>query len=218
MSDISFSCDWRSGFAPNPQNTTRVGYLTKFTAADGKIATLDADISVYTGFNAKPEYGGVAIADGKVTCVGVIASVYTAGGAGDPIDFEVYISGANSTKLQTATASPLANTDITLMDFWVGNFDQEQKKWYDEFHPTEAGKMKAMFNSSGGSNGTPKVVSCVPDKTGEFILPSSDVKVYKWSFTIVPAANLLTTLTFAPGLSKKSVRPWGLEIASAKTN
>jgi hypothetical protein len=217
MSDISFSCDWRSGFAPNPQNTTRVGYLTKFTAADGKIATLDADISVYTGFSGTPEYSGISIADSKVTCVGIISSIYTKGGAGDPIDVEVYISGANSTKLLTATANPLANTDISSLDFWVGNFDQEQKKWYDEYHPTE-GAVKAMFNSSGGSNGTPKSVACYPDKTGEFISTNSDVKVYKWSFTIVPAANLLTKFTFAPGLSKKSVRPWGLEIASAKTN
>jgi len=216
MSDISFHCDWRSGFAPNPQNTTRIGYLMKFESADQKIQALDADVSVWTAFNGTPEYTGMKIADQKVTCVGVITSVYTKGGAGDPWDFEVYISGANNLKLQTATSQPLANTDVTGLDFWVGNFDQEQKKWHDELHPTE-GAVKCMFNSSGGANGTPKAVSCFPDKTGEFVLTASDVKVYKWNFTVVPSANFMGKFTFCPGLSKKSVRLWGLEIASAKT-
>jgi len=208
MGELTKPCDWKAGFVMNSLRKQRVGYLTKFTADAKGIADLAADIEVWCPFTGTPQYDGVKIENERSTVVGIIESLDYAGGVGDPYCFNLYISGANSTKLNTALQNTLDKTGISAIDFWLGNYDEEAKQWYDECHPAKSGEMKGMFNAEGNA------VKCNVAAEGVKVQQNIDVKVYAWYFEIVPAANVLTDISFAVGLGKKSVRHWGLKVAS----
>lgn len=208
MGALNFPCDWKAGFIMDPMRKQRIGYLNGFTGDAKGIGALAADIEVWCPFTGTPQYDGVTIKEEKATVVGIIESLDYGGGVGDPYCFNVYISGANSTKLNSALQNTLDKTGISAIDFWVGNFDEEAKQWYDECHPAKKGEMKGMFNAEG------KAVKCQVAAEGVKVQNNIDVKVYAWYFEIVPAANVLTDTSFAVGLSKKSVRHWGLKVAS----
>lgn len=209
MAAHNYPCDYKSGFIMDSSKKQRVGYLTAFTGLGKQVQALDQDIQVWcpvTGI-AAPKYGGIAITEAKVSCVGIIESMNFGGGVGDPFCFNVYISGNNSKKLAAAMQNTFDSTTIDICSWWIANFDEEEKAWYEEAFPADDA-MKGMLNAVGG-----KDLKIAVDTTGVKISPTVDVKVFSWYFEIVPAANYMSTVNFAVGVKKNSVKYWGLDIA-----
>ncbi len=206
MAAHSYPCDWKSGFAMDPSRKQRVGYLTAFTGLGSQVQALAQDMEIFTPYGAAPTYPGIAIAAERVKCVGIIESVEYGGGVGDPYGFNVYISGNNSSKLAAAMKNSFDSTTITKCDWWIGNFDEEEKAWYEEVYPKN-NDMKGMLNAQGSN------LKIQVDSVGVKIDATLDVKVFSWFFEIVPAANILTDVLYAVGVKKNSVRHWGLSIA-----
>jgi len=202
----NYPCDWKAGFVMDASKKQRVGYLTAFTGLGTQVGALAQDIEVWSPYGATPTYAGVAIAAEKVKCVGIIQSVDYGGGVGDPYGFNVYISGNNAQKLNAAMKNTFDSTTISVCNWWVGNFDEEEKAWYEEVYPKN-NDMKGMLNAQG------KNMKIAVDSVGVKVNSNVDVKVFSWYFEIVPAANVLTDVLYAVGVKKNSVKHWGLSIA-----
>jgi len=193
----------------DPSRKQRVGYLTKFKGLGSQVGELAQDIEVWCPYQGAPSYKGVSIAEEKVKCVGIIESVEYGGGVGDPYCFNVYVSGNNAQKLAAAMKNTFDNTSIDNISWWMGNFDEEEKSWYEEVYPKND-DMKGMLNAQG------KDLKIAIDSTGVKVHQNVDVKVFSWYFEIVPAANVLTDVNYSVGLKKAQVRHWGLNIAGNK--
>jgi len=201
-----FPCDYKAGFIMDPQRKQRVGYLTAFTGLGSQVGALAQDLEVWSPYQGSPSYPGVAIAAEKVKAVGIIESVEYGGGVGDAYCFHVRISGNNKQKLAAAMKNTFDKTSIDVLKFWIGNFDEEEKGWYEELYP-KADDMKGMLNAQGGD------LKIRLGEEGVKVHTNVDVKVFDWYFEIVPAANILTDIHFGFGVKKSAVKHWGLNIA-----
>jgi len=206
MPNQSYPCDYKAGFIMDPSRKQRVGYLTNFTGLGSQVGQLAQDIEVWCPYQGTPSYGDVKIADEKVKCVGIIESVEYGGGVGDAYCFHVYISGNNKQKLANAMKNTFDKTSIDVIKFWLGNFDEEEKCWFEEVYPKDD-NMKGMLNANG------KDLKIRLGDEGTKVHQNVDVKVFDWYFEIVPAANVLTNINYSVGAKKSAVRHWGLNIA-----
>jgi hypothetical protein len=206
---INLSCDWRAGFVMDPTQKQRVGYLVSFEGMNmGEY--LKPDITVFTPYNnSEQAYSGVSIdTDKKAVCVGVIESFSYGGGVGDPICISAYISAENAEVLSAKMKTTLDTTMVTSLAWWICNFDEENKVWYEEAHPMEDA-VKGQLNAPGG-----KDVRLSIAQEATKLAPNIDINVYNLYMEVIPAADATYAFHFATSSKTKYVRSWGLKVGS----
>ncbi len=215
-----FACDWSAGFVMDPTKKQRVGYLTAFEGLGLGSDNLPADIAVYSPYGGPAgAYAGLgALLDTSsrlMSTVGVLESLTFEGGVSDPICVSAYLSQQNAVLLKAKMKSTLTTTKITKLGYWIVNFDEETKVWFEEAFPlgalgAEDGGLKGQLNAPGGLD----VRLQIADEPVK-VSPSIDVNVYKMYFEIVPAADALYSLNFATSPQTKFVRNWGLKVGAS---
>lgn len=212
---FDLNCDWKSGFVMDPTKKQRVGYLLSFDGL-GLAAPLPQDIDVFCPFNATAsDYTGkalvmdTAMTPAKVTCVGVIDSFSWGGGVGDPIMISAYISSENAQQIKAKLQTTLKTTAIKSLAWWICNFDEENKVWFEEAYPKDPTAVTGQLNAPGKTD----VRLYVADDATK-VAPNIDVNVYHTTFEVVPAANASYVLGFAISQQKKHVKAWGLKVGT----
>lgn len=214
MSGHDFSCDWKSGFVMDPSKKQRVGYLVSFLGLDmGEF--LKQDIEVFSPYASNEatytEVGSLWQKDtGKMKATGVIESFSFAGGVGDPVCISAYISAENGEVLKAKMKGTLTTTKVTDLKWWIVNFDEENKAWFEESYPKEPTKVTGQINATGGG----KEIRLQVADTATKVAPNIDVNVYNIYFEVVPAANATYAFHFATSVKTKFVRNWGLKVGT----
>ncbi len=208
---IELSCDWKSGFIMDPQKKQRVGYLVFFEGLNMS-DYLKQDIEVFTPYNnSETTYGDITIdaETTKATCVGVIDSFWFGGSVGDPICISAYISAENAEVLAGKLKTTLDTTKITKFAWWIANFDEENKVWYEEAYPKDPTTVSGQLNAPGGAD-VKITVAQEPTKVASNV----DVNVYNVYFEVIPAANATFNFHFATSSKTKYLKNWGLKIGT----
>ncbi|MFT3765621.1 MAG: hypothetical protein QM820_08915 [Minicystis sp.] len=220
---FDYPCNWRSGFVMDPTKKQRFGYVTALDGF-GLGAALATDITVYTPFNtgSAPTYAGLSsgytapTADaptGSAKVVGVIEHFSWSGGVGDPISISLYVSQENASQIKALQQLTLKTTTIKTLGWWLADFDEETKQWFEQANPLAPTTVTGQINAPG-KNDIRLHVASDPEKVAANI----DVNVYNVHIEIVPAANKQHTLHFANSATKKVVKSWGLVVGTmAKT-
>lgn len=207
----NLNCDWKAGFVMDPTRKQRVGYLVNFQGLNmGEF--LKQDIQVFTPYNnSETQFGGITIDrdNGKATCTGVIESFSYEGGVGDPLCISAYISAENAEVLKAKMKTTLDTTTVTNMAFWICNFDEENKVWYEEAFPKDPASVKGQLNAPGGKDLRLAVAS-----EATKIAPTIDINVYSIYFELIPAADSTYAFHFATSSKTKFVRNWGLKVGT----
>jgi hypothetical protein len=208
-----FESDPGSGFAPNPDAHRSFGYVTSL-AGFGLARAFSPDLQVFTPWNgARPAYPGVSVTEGgpgslgKVTVVGVIEKFAWNGGVGDPLLIDFEVSQENATQIKALQQDTLKNTRVNDLGWWICDYDQETKVWFEQSYPTSAPTITGTI-SGNGTPGLDVDLTAIPVKDG------IDVNVYKVSISVVPAANLQYSLMFANSSTAPRALPWGLEVGT----
>lgn len=204
-------CDWKSGYVMNPSKKQRVGYIVAFEGLDmGEFLKPDTD--VFTPYNnTDASYKEVKIdkEKGVVNCVGMIDSFFWGGGVGDPICIGCYISAENAQVIKAKMKTTLKTTIVKKFAYWICNFDEETKVWFEEAYPKDPTIIGAQLNAVGGKD-LKLEVSDEPTKVAQNI----DLNVYHMYFELVPAANAPYALHFATSGKTQFVRNWGLKVGT----
>lgn len=210
---FDFPCNWKAGFIMDPTHKQRVGYLLSMKGLDLGGDQLAQDIEVFSPWNPdSTNYSKVSMqGDGKekVVCTGVIEHMSFAGGVGDPICISAYISGENASLLSAKQKTALTTTKIDALEWWIANFDEENKTWYEEGYPKDPETLKAQLNATGGGEVRLSVAS-EPTKISSTV----DVNVFNLYIEVVPAADATYALHFATDSKKQFIRNWGLKIGT----
>ena len=203
----NFPCDWHVAFVPDPVKKTRVGYITDF---QGLGFTAAKDLAVHLPAGATHSYAPLAVTGGVAHVAAVIESISWNGGVGDAITISCYMSQENAIHLKNLKQATLKTTSISSLGFWVADYDQETKAWFEEFHPmTSSGKFMGQVN--------------VPSKTdirlhigdeGLKVSPGSTESVYNVYFEVIPAANQTATFNVATSPTKKVAKNWGMMVGA----
>lgn len=211
---LDLSCDWKAGFVMDPMKKQRVGYLLDFKGL-GMTDRLAADLKVFTPYthSAAPNYSAAKVAeDGTITCVGIVENFSFGGGVGDPLCLSVYISAENANVLQAKLKTTLSTNTVTSMAWWICNFDEENKAWFEESHPMgdkNEGKIKGQINAPGG-----KDLRIAVAQEASKVASNIDVNVYNMYVEIIPAADDTYAFNFATSSKTKYVRNWGLKVGT----
>lgn len=204
-------CDWTSGFVMDPSKKQRVGYLVQFEGLNMD-DFLKQDVEVFTPYNnSETNYGDIEIDSdtGKATCVGVLDSFSWGGGVGDALCIGAYISSENAEVLKAKTKSTLDTTIVSDLAWWICNFDEENKVWYEEAYPLDPTAVKGQLNAPGGKD-VRLSVAAEPTK----VAPNIDINVYHMYFETIPAADSTYSFHFATSSKTKFVRNWGLKVGT----
>lgn len=220
---FDLSCDWRSGFVMNPIQKQRIGYLVDLNGL-GLGAPLAADLKLLcpfnTGASGKPVYPKLKFNNPTPTApvpsvqvVGVLDHFSWSGGVGDPLSICCYISAENGMQLKALQQLTLKTTSISSLGWWIADFDEETKQWYEEAYPLAPQLITGQVNAP--SKGDIRLhVGAEPEK----VAPNIDINVYSLQIEVVPAANQQATFHFANSQTKKVVKSWGLVVGTqAKT-
>lgn len=208
----------------DPLKKQRVGYLVSFTGLglDGKF--LEKDIEVFSPFNnATKAYGAIGdVTAGtgedtttmaKVKVVGILESFSWGGGVGDPITMSAYVSQQNANQLQVKQQTTLKNTVVKNLAWWIINYDEENKEWFEEAHPAKASETVIGQLNAPGKTDVRLAIASEATK----VAPNIDVNVYNVYFEVVPAANMAYDLKFASSSKMKFIKGWGLKIGTLAT-
>jgi hypothetical protein len=208
---FNFACNKDAGFVMDPNAHGRVGYVTSLDGF-GLTKALPADLTVSVPFTSKTGItyaplstgfqAGKANGPGTAKVVGVISSVTWNGGVGDAIKITMFVSLESATQVKALQQQPLKTTAMKSLAFWVANYDQEAKVWFEQFYPKSAPALTGVI--SGRAN--PELnVDLTPVKAASGI----DLNVYKVSMGVVPAADVVYTLQVANSATQKTVKSWG---------
>jgi hypothetical protein len=195
----------------DPTKKQRVGYLVAFDGI-GLSTPLAQDVQVFTPYNvegAATNYDKLTITEDKVSVVGVLDNFSWAGGVGDPMCFSAYMSAENAMLIKGLLKMTLKTTSIKQLAWWIANFDEESKAWFDESHPKAPTAITAQLNAPGKSD-VRLMVADEPTK----IASNIDVNVYNIYFEVVPAANQSYDFHFATAASKNFIKRWGLTVGT----
>ncbi|MEE2902056.1 MAG: hypothetical protein VYC39_06980 [Myxococcota bacterium] len=207
---LNYSCDWKSGFIPDPTNKGLHGYLIDFEGLDMD-GFLKRDIEVFHPFQGEAAFeDGAGGDDPKLECTGVIDSFSFAGGVGDPVAISCYISAENAEMLQGKMKASLSTNKVTKLSWWIIDFDEENKAWYEKCYPKEPTEVNGQLNATMGGRGNAITIAAQATK----ISPTLDTNVYNLYFEVIPAANSTFTFHMATSTKTKAVRNWGLKVGS----
>jgi hypothetical protein len=209
---FDYQCDRESGFVQDPNSHNRVGYIT---ALDGLGLTHPAtpDLTVSIPYSGQPNYPGITFTqpgEGNLprtsSVVGVIEQLSWEGGVGDPIAIDFWCSQENATKIKALQQSVLTTTKVNQLGWWIIDFDQETKVWFEQSYPATG----AITGSISGKDDPALDVDLTPVPAKDGI----DVNVYKITISVAPAANLQFALAFANSAEKQVVKSWGLVVGT----
>src|SRR5690349_1649799 len=150
-----------------------VGYLTYFDGLDMSVP-LAQDIAVSVPYNGPaPNYKAIVPTNQKaVHVVGVLEKFVWAGGVGDALEFDFWVSQENATRLKTLQQTTLKSTIIDPVGWWIADYDQETKQWYEKCFPLGSGTLTGVL----ANKENPELTI---DLKGEPVKPGSDVLAYK---------------------------------------
>jgi hypothetical protein len=217
----NLACDWRAGFVMDPQKKQRCGYLLALDGF-GLSGPLPQDITVFLPYNATPAmFTDKSLLNitaestpASVQCVGVLDSFSWGGGVGDPISLSVYLSTENAQQIKTKLQTTLTTTSIKKLSWWIANYDEVNKVWFEEAYPLgKASGSKFLISGQLNAPGGKDVRLHVADEAVK-VAPNIDVNVIEVSFEIVPAANETYDLGFALDEKQKYVNGWGLKVGA----
>lgn len=217
MASIPFDleCDKESGFVMDPNVHKRFGYITSLNGFGLKDDLLASDLQVNVPFNSGdgPSYKGLKYTKGTdtapigmATVVGVIEKFSWEGGVGSPIKLEFYVSQDNVSQIKALQQLTLKHTKIQKLAWWIADYDQEAKCWYEAAYPL--GITGAITGIITGKENPELDVDLNPVVVKDGI----DVNVYKVTIAVVPAANFQYTLHFATTKTTKVIKSWGLVV------
>jgi hypothetical protein len=212
---FNFECDRASAFLMDPNQHKRFGYVTDF-AGLGVTTPLARDLAVSVPWNAgsNPAYAGLGftpptktVPNASAKVVGVIEKFSWAGGVGDALEVEFWVSQQNALQIKSLQQAILKNTTVSALGWWIADYDQEKKLWFEESYPILPAKVSGVV--AGKPNPDLNVnLTGVPVKDG------IDVMVYKVALKLAPAANAAHTLQFANAAYKPVVKSWGLTVGT----
>jgi len=208
----SWPCEWKKGFAMDPKEKHRIAYLYAFDGL-GLTKALDLDIQVYAPYNGKDPTPTAVKPDATtkaVKVVGVIENVSWAGGVSDAFSISCYMSSQNAHQLKALRTGTLTTTAIKSIGWWIGNYDEEKKEWFEEHYlKTASFLVSCQLNAVGQKD----VRLHIADE-GTRIAANIDAKVYNVYFEVVPAANQLATFLVAAKSTVNVVKNWGLVVGT----
>jgi len=210
MAGHNFPCDWKAGFVMDPTKKQRVGYLISFNGL-GLSAALAADLTVFTPYNnaTAPAYSKLTITNNQVSVVGIVENISWGGGVGDAFSFSVYMSSENAMLLKTLQQLTLKTTSISSLGWWVGDYDEETKCWFEQAYPLAPLEVTCMLNAP-----SPKDIRLHVADDPVKVAPGIDVNVYNCYFECIPAANQTATFNIATSSTKKVAKNWGLVVGT----
>jgi hypothetical protein len=179
------SLDLRQGFKFEATSRSAYGYLLTATLFG---TTLAPDIQ---GFNAeaqKPE-----------AVVGVLSSNAWAGGGGDPISLEAYLSAQNHQRVSSLLQGPLSTFGVTF-NFASFGYDPVARRWCRRFYPVTPPLQGAVQRS--GARELRITLDLPPWQ-------AAGVQAWGMSVSIMPAV-MQQTLACATSCQNRVVRPWGI--------
>lgn len=213
---FNFACDLASGFVADPKSPRRFGYVVALDGS-GLPTPLAADLTVHPPFDASVVLAYKALAYsapsakvplGVAKVVGVIENLSWAGGVGDPIRIDFYVSQEIALQIKALQQTALKTSLVRSLAWWIADYDQEAKTWFEQAYPLGAtGTVSGLI--AGKENLLLDVnLKPVPVKDG------IDVYAYKVSIVVAPSTNVSYTLYFANSAQKKTVKSWGLVVGT----
>ena len=192
---VVFECSVSSGFVMDPNEHQRIGWVTKLDGFGLPVGGIKTDLQVsdpLTAGNGKPLVVPVA---------GVLEKFSWAGGTGDPLQLDFYVSQENAFQIKALQQTTLTNTAVKVLDFLIADYDQEAKAWFTALIPGQplGGTITGKGNPQLNVDLTP-----VPVKDG------IDVNVYKVSIAIAPQAHQVYALKLASSSTRTVVKSWGV--------
>jgi hypothetical protein len=192
---VVFECSVSSGFVMDPNEHQRIGWVTKLDGFGLPVGGIKADLQVsdpLTAGNGTPLVVPVA---------GVIEKFSWAGGAGDPLELDFYVSQENAFQIKALQQTTLKNTAVKVLDFLIADYDQETKAWFTALIPGQP------LSGTILGKGVPELnvdLTPVPVKDG------IDVNVYKISIAIAPQAHQVYALKLATSSTRTVAKSWGV--------
>jgi hypothetical protein len=216
MATIAFdhTCDKSSAFVMDPNEHKKYGYITAFNGV-GLAAAFPKDLIVSVPFNsntAPSHLDGYVAATETVptpTCkvVGVIEHFVWNGGVGDSIDIDFYVSQENAVQIKTLQQSVLKTTTVNALQWWIADYDQERKLWFEAAYPLAPTIVTGIITGKE----TPNLDA---DLSPVVIKDGIDVNVYMIKIKVAPAANQAYQLQFQNSAYKPLVKQWGLQVGT----
>jgi len=217
MASIAFeyACDKSSAFVMDPNEHKRYGYVTDFNGV-GLADAFPRDLIVSVPFNgvAEPKnLPGYVAATKDVptpTCkvVGVIERFSWAGGVGDAIEIDFFASQENTVQIKTLQQSVLKTTTINKLSWWIADYDQEQKLWFEQAYVLSPSTYITGIITGKENPNLDAILDPVVVKDG------IDVFVYSIKIKVAPAANQAYQLQFQNSAFKPLVKQWGLQVGT----
>lgn len=192
---VVFECSVSSGFLMDPNEHQRIGWVTKLDGFGLPAGGLRADLQVSDPLAAG---NGEPLA---VPVAGVIEKFSWAGGTGDPLQLDFFVSQENAFQIKALQQTTLKSTAVKALDFLIADYDQEAKAWFTALIPAQplSGIITGKGNPQLNVDMTP-----VPAKDG------IDVNVYKVSIAIAPPLHQVYALKLASGSTRTVVKSWGV--------
>lgn len=207
-----YECSKEAGFGMDPNEHKRFGYVTSLdgfglTTPGGLAADLEVNIA-YNG-DADPMFGGIKLvrshSEGSLKVakvVGVLEKFEWNGGVGDALQLDFFVSQENAMLVKGVQQSAVTTTAVESMGWWIADYDQDLKKWFEQAHPMEVNTVTGII--TGKHNPELKVdLNPVAVKDG--------IVVYRLSIKVDSAANKAYALSFANSArkNKNTIKSWG---------
>jgi hypothetical protein len=142
-----------------------------------------------------------------VKVVGVLEKFTWAGGVGDPLEFDFWVSQENAFQIKALQQTTLKSTIIDPVGWWIADYDQETKQWYEKSYPLGSGHLT-------GTVANKENPELNVDLKGEPVKDGIEVMVYKVSMKVVPGANKEYAIHMANSSTKPVSKQWGLIIGT----
>jgi hypothetical protein len=190
---VVFECSVSAGFMMEPDEHQRIGWVAKLGGFGLPAGGLKADLQVsdpLAAGNGEPLVVPVA---------GVLEKFSWAGGTGDPLQLDFYVSQENAFQVKAVQQATLKSTTVKVLDFLIADYDQEAKAWFTALIPGQplSGIITGKGNPQLNVDMTP-----VPAKDG------IDVSVYKVSIAITPPHQVYA-LKLASSSTRTVAKSWG---------
>jgi hypothetical protein len=194
---LDLDCDWRNALSLTPGSAPTVGYLLFWSGLGG--LSLAKDIEVMNPFDG----AGQTIVTGKtINCIGLLESFKFEGDSEDPIQLVAYVSKESAANLKSKLSRPVTTTKVQV-GVYVIAFDDDKNQWFEALCLRTPDKLSANLDTARG-----ELQIYVGDK-GTKLDPQVDLKLVKFTFQIIPAAQSTATIEFATGPTERIMKTWG---------
>ncbi|HEU5392958.1 MAG TPA: hypothetical protein VFV73_44445 [Streptosporangiaceae bacterium] len=192
---VVFECSVSSAFLMDPNEHQRIGWVTKLDGFGLPVGGLRADLQVSDPLAAG---NGEPLA---VPVAGVIEKFSWAGGTGDPLQLDFFVSQENAFQIKALQQTTLKSAAVKALDFLIADYDQEAKAWFTALIPGQplSGTITGKASPQLMVDMTP-----VPAKDG------IDVNVYEASIAIAPPPHQVYALKMASGSTRTVAKSWGV--------